>query len=328
MVPQVLSWVYFSWLIDPSYNNRIPFHKVNSDFFLFFLALVSISAFGYLLNDLFDVESDAIAGKQNSLSRFGVYIRWLLVLVPLLIGVCAWLKLPFRPGATILLALQIVALILYSAPPVRLKERAFWGVIADAFYGHINPVFITLTYFLPGYSKPGLVGLIFLGVVFICLALKGLRNILLHQIEDRKKDRRAGTETFVVKNGGLYTLNLVNRILPLELFFTICLAISISIILPPYFLSVLLFSVLTYLKFSGWKLAYLPGRQLKFKFLYFLNDYFEGWMPVFFLVLLSVQNQRFLMLLALHLFLFPGFVAKLWKDLKTIRENFKTEDDY
>ena len=323
IVPQVLGWIYFCALLDPT-NVTVDRQRV----LLFFLSLISISAFGYLLNDFFDLRSDEISGKKNSLYGLNPGLRIVLVLLPLIIGFVSWTLLPSRLGANILFTLQLTALVFYSSPPFRLKEKGKWGIVADAFYGHINPAFIAISTFLLGYSKSGTQGFILLGLLFLCTGLKGIRNILLHQLEDRKKDRMAGIGTFVVKRGALFSLNLVNRLLPLETFFTIALALLISVWFPPFFLSILIFAVLTYLKFSGWKLGYLPKRQLKFKFLYFLNDYYEGWMPVFFLLLLGVRQHEFLFLLALHLILFPSFLIKLWNDLKTIGQNFKTEDDY
>ncbi|HLP52750.1 MAG TPA: UbiA family prenyltransferase [Chitinophagales bacterium] len=322
--PQVLGWIYFCLLVTHG-TLQAEWPRI----LLFFTALVATSSFGYLLNDFFDVASDKVAGKKNALAGFNYWLRLLFVVLPLLLGIGAWvlLKIPGL-GANALFALQIVALTVYSAPPLRLKERSAMGIVADAFYGHINPAFIALTAFVPGYSQMVFIGLLVFALIFVCTTLKGLRNILLHQLDDRKKDNKAGTNTFVRKNGALFTLYFINNLLPFEIFFTVALCVAISYIFPPFLLSILIFAVLTYLKFSGWKLPYLPKRQLKFKFLHFLNDYYEGWIPVFFLLLLSVRSADFLILLVLHLVLFPSFVIKLWHDLQTIAQNFKTEDDY
>lgn len=327
IVPQVLGWIYFCWLC-----NGVQFFKYiyPAEFLFvvacFFVSLISISAFGYLFNDWCDVKADAIAGKNNRLGSLPPVLRFVLVLVPLLIGYFFWM--PVSLIATVLLALQIVALIIYSAPPVRLKNRSFWGVAADAFYGHINPVFITLFAFHFFDEADSWYKFLIASVLFVAVTLKGVRNILLHQLDDRKKDRLAGIQTFVVKNGALFSLYLINNLLLFEIISTVILSLVISFFFPPFFLCLLFFSIVTYLKFSGWKLADVPQRQLKFKFLYFLNDYYEGWVPVFFLILLSVKQPVFLFLLLLHLFLFPSFISKLWKDLKTIQQNFKTEDEY
>ncbi len=322
-VPQILGWVYFAALGEAAW--LICYWQI---LIWFFIATVSISAFGYLLNDFFDVQTDAIAGKKNALASFTTPVRIVLVIIPLIIGLAAWLPWYSRVVATILLALQIIALVLYSAPPFRLKNRGLAGVFADAFYGHINTAFIALAAFFPYFIEITPAVIVFFAILFSAIALKGIRNILLHQIDDRKKDKRAGTATFVVKKGALFSLNLVNRLLPFEIALTALLALFISFYLPPFFLSLFLFTILTYLKFSGWKLAYLPKRQLKFKFLYFINDYYEGWLPVFFLILLAIKHHSLAWLLPTHLILFPAFITKLAKDLKTIAQNFKTEDDY
>lgn len=327
IVPQVLGWIYFCWL----FNGIELFKDIYPSFFLlrvlcFFISLISISAFGYLLNDWCDVETDAATGKVNHLSNLKPVWRFMVVVTPLIIGCVFWL--PVSKIATALFVLQIIALIAYSVPPVRLKARSFWGVAADAFYGHINPVFITLFAF-DFFGGDEIRHKILLAAVLLpAILFKGVRNILLHQLDDRKGDQKASIKTFVVKNGALFTLNFINNLLPFEIFLSILLSLALSFFFPPFFICLLFFSVVTYLKFSGWKLAYLPKRQFKFKFLYFLNDYYEGWLPVFFLILLSVRTPAFLILLLLHLFLFSSFYKQLWKDLKTIRQNFKTEDDY
>lgn len=293
----------------------------------FFVALISISTFGYLFNDYCDVEADRKAGKRNLLNNYSKPVRVLIVLLPLLVGSAAWHLTYPRLVENVLFGLQILALVLYSMPPIRLKERGLGGVMADAFYGHINPVLITIFWHMHFNARPSWF-IALLSVVFIVTTLKGVRNILLHQIDDRKADRRAGVQTFVVKNGGLGSLVFINNLLPFEVLFAIVFALTISVVYPPFFIWTILFFILTYLKFSGWKLRDLPSRQLKFKFLYFLNDYYEGWVPVGFLLLLCIKDPTFFILLILHLILFPGFVTKLWGDMKTIRENFKTEDDY
>ncbi|MFN8286864.1 MAG: UbiA family prenyltransferase [Chitinophagales bacterium] len=324
VVPQVLGWVYFC-ILDGTFH----FPEQLQSFGFFFLALVTTSAFGYLFNDLCDVEADKAAGKSNSLGKLSFGLRLVIVTLALAVAVISWYLVKATLWANLFFGLQIFALIIYSAPPFRLKNRHIWGALTDAFYGHVNPILITLLAF--GFNLNEGVQektTLFIPLVVLCTFLKGFRNILLHQVEDRRNDRKAGINTFVVKHGALFSLNLVNKLLPWEVLATVAVVLNISIAAPPFFVSALLFIVITYLKFSGWKLSYLPQRQLRFKFLYFMNDYFEGWMPVWLLLILAVHSHIFIMALVAHLLLFPSFLVKLWKDLKTIRENFKTEEDY
>jgi hypothetical protein len=230
--------------------------------------------------------------------------------------------------ANTLFTLQVLALVVYSAKPFRLKERAELGVICDAFYGHLNPVLITLSIFeiMPRSGHWHLT--VICSLIIVCY-IKGIRNILLHQIEDRKKDSASKTNTVVLKYGPWRVINFINHYLfTAEIFFLVCLTLVMSIHIPPLIIPLIFFAIVSYLKFSGWKLGYADRRLVEFKFSYFMNDYYEGWLPVFMLVVLSVYRHEFVFLLILHLILFPMFLIKLVRDFKAIRENFKTEEDY
>jgi 1,4-dihydroxy-2-naphthoate octaprenyltransferase len=288
---------------------------------------VSIAAFGYLLNDFYDREADILSGKNNILSTYNFAAAFSIVLLSLAIGLVSWFFFNAGTPANILMILQLAALFAYSAPPLRLKTKGIFGVLTDSFYAHINPVLIVLFSF--GFfnhltSEKLVFGLILVPV----LLLKGIRNILLHQVEDRKNDAKSGNKTFVSENGGLYTVHLLNKLLPCELAVTLLLIIFISYKYPPFLVFALLFTLITYFVFSGWKLPYQPARQRMFKFLYFMNDFFEGWMPLAFLVMLVVKNTAYLPLMVVHQILFPQFIAKLLQNFRKIAENFKTEEDY
>ena len=339
IVPQVLGWIYFCVLTLTVFGNNSPsdYTGIIQSSVLFFIALISISSFGYLFNDWCDIEADAQAGKPNSLAAFHTGYRGVIVFIPLTLGVIAWLLLnklclaisgKLFVWGNIFFALQIISLVLYSAKPFRLKDRAELGIVADAFYGHLNPVLITLAVFTIT-PATGNWHFIFMLVIFLLCFVKGMRNILLHQIEDRKKDLEAQSNTAVIKYGPWRIINFINHFLfPAEIFLLVCLMLIISVHIPPFIIPLILFAVFSYLKMSGWKIGYADRRLLEFKFSYFMNDFYENWLPVFTLIILSVYQHQFVFLLILHLILFPGFIMKLVKDTKTIRENFKTEEDY
>ena len=344
IVPQVLGWIYFSMLSKlffaaqhPASPPVILTSKIDiARYALFFIALVSIAAFGYLLNDLCDVEADALAGKSNNLTDFALIWRIVIVAVPFFIGMAAWYELNWYPGlylprrhlANFLFGCQILALVLYSVKPLRLKERAEWGIVADAFYGHLNPILITLYVFgfsgiLRHWGHSVMTLLVLIGFI------KGVRNILLHQIDDRKKDQSAGLNTAVTKYGPWRVINFINLYLfPAEVILLVILTLFICMHIPPCLICILGFALISYLKFSGWKLGYADRRLVEFKFTYFMNDYYEAWFPVFLLVFLSVYSHGFVFLLILHLILFPAFIIKMKENLVSIKENFKTEEDY
>ncbi len=322
VVPQAMGWVYFGWLMGFANNPDKWFQTL-----WFAVALVSTAAFGYLFNDWCDIDSDQKARKQNLLSSWPQGIQLLFLFLLLVAALGSWYMLQKSIWVNLLYALQLLSLLAYSIKPIRLKERGIYGVLCDAFYGHVNPALITLTFFIDGETKNPVLVLL-LCLVAMVAAIKGVRNIILHQIDDRKKDNLAAVNTFVVKHGALFALTFVNNLLKSEMVFLLLMVLCISYILPPFILSFMLFAVITYLKFSGWKLSYLPARQLQFKFLFFLNDYFENYIPVFLSLLLAVQHHELFWIVPLHLVLFPSFVFNFYNDIKTIRQNFDTEHDY
>lgn len=322
IAPQVFGWVYFCLLMQPV--PELPLMR----FVQFLIALVGISAFGYLFNDWCDIDTDRLAGKSNVLTNKPPVLRAILVFAPLAAGMYAWKLLRAGAWANFFMGLQILALTVYSLPPFRLKARSLWGALTDAFYGHINPVLITLSVFLQQPVNWNWFTIFFLITLLSCLSLKGFRNILTHQIEDRKKDRKAHINTFANAIGALNTLDLVNLLLWFENIFTIVLGILLIILFPPLITAWVLFPAITYLKFSGWKLPYLPKRQLRFKFLYYLNDFYEAWLPFFLLIVLVIKQPVLYPLFIFHVVLLPRFLTGLIKDIKTIAENFKTEEVY
>ena len=348
IVPQVLGWIYFAvtsnLIREGQHGDVVPFspngeldYLIHSFYFL--VALVCIAAFGYLFNDLCDVETDALAGKVNIIGRLAMPVQIMLVCIPVVVASFAWYKMnqcwaingSNMKCANVFFVAQIISLVIYSAKPLRLKDRAEWGVVVDAFYGHLNPVLITICVFgFQGWWETGDTWkYLFWGTLVWVCSIKGIRNILLHQIEDRKKDSSSQINTMVIKYGPWRIINFINNFLfPAEIFFLVCLTIVICIHVPPMFIPLMLFAVVSYLKLSGWKVGYADRRLLEFKFTYFMNDYYEGWFPVFTLIILSVYRHEFVFLLILHLLLFPRFILNLVKDLKKIKENFKTEEDY
>ncbi len=307
---------------------------------LFLASIVGIAGFGYFLNDVCDVGADRAAGKTNAAAARGPLARAAILLGLLAFGLSPWILLPRHPVNLALLALQVALLTLYSVRPFRLKERGFAGVVADTLYGHLLPVAITVATFFPGFAGaapeaatgataanfPAALPLAVLGTLL--LAAKGLRNILLHQLGDRENDRRAGIRTFVLGAGPVCALDLINRLLlPLEL----GALVSVLVLLAPaapVWVGFVVFLAFTALMFSAWKFPYLPRRQLRFKFLYFLNDFYEEWLPPTVLAIAVARHGELWPLLPLHFALFPKGLAKIPGNLSVLRQNFVHAADF
>jgi 4-hydroxybenzoate polyprenyltransferase len=284
----------------------------------------AIAAFGYLLNDLADLESDARAGRSNPLAARSPVTRAALVAAALLAGLLPWVRLPGRELAFGLLVVEIGALAAYSLPPARLKSRGAAGLAADALYGHVLPVaIVAATLFGGPAAAPLPSGGTWIAVAAgVALTAKGLRNILLHQIDDRAADRRAGVTTFVVRRGPLAALAAIDRfLLPLE---AAAVALVTGLLAPATLaapLSLGAFLLVTACEFSAWKFFHLPRRQLRLKFVWCLNDYHELWLPTALLAAVVARVPALWPLALLHLALFPRLPLRLARHLARAGRN-------
>lgn len=275
---------------------------------VFFLAVIGIASLGHFINDLADTEEDRLSGKHNYVAGLGRNQKILSGILLILFCVLPWFYLRTDAVILSLLGLQLLLYIVYSVRPFRLKNRHLWGIVADTLYGHVLPALVVLAVFSYYGSFKQLFSFnnLFAMVLIIWLVCKGMRNIILHQIDDRKKDALAGINTFVVKSGGVFSLNLINRlILPLEFFVFLLLVYFACDTFHNFYIPFAAFLVFTFFQFSLWKIFILPPRQMRFKFLFFLNDFYEDWLPVVMLVYLMQSNIYFVFYLLIHLMLFP-----------------------
>jgi 4-hydroxybenzoate polyprenyltransferase len=299
----------------------------------FLASIVGIAGFGYFFNDVCDIAADRAAGKANAAAALAPPARAGILCALLVLGIAPWSLLPRNPLNLGLLALQIALLTIYSSRPIRLKERGFAGALADAAYGHLVPVAIAVATFFPALgatrasaAQAPLALLWTIGAIL--LAAKGLRNILLHQLADRENDRRAGIRTVVLAIGPVGALSLVNRVLlPLE---TSALVGVLVLLAPaaPVWIGFAAFLGFTVLMFSAWKFPFIPKRQLRTKFLYFLNDFYEEWLPPTVLAIAVARQIELWPLLPLHFALFPRGLAKLPRNLSVLRDNFAHAADF
>lgn len=171
-----------------------------------------LGAFGHVVNDAFDVEADAVAGKPNRLAGLSTPARATLALALLGGAVAPWAIWALSPVALGIVAVSAALLVAYSAPPVRLKERGGWGLLADAGYAHVLPVLVVSALF-GGLDVSTLGGLLWTGGLVVWALCFGVRGILLHQIWDAPADAAAGTSTFVLRVGEGGARRLIRRVL-------------------------------------------------------------------------------------------------------------------
>ena len=268
------------------------------------LSLTTITGFasmGYLFNDLFDIKKDALAGKRNFLAGKSSMLILLLFSVSAAFVFVPWIYLPKTNLSFILIGAQLLLFIVYSAPPVRLKERGLAGIVTDALYAHgLPPVLAAYTFWLASRSlflSPDIL------LLFAWQTLAGVRNILLHQFDDITADKIAGSKNFVAGLPASTFHLLLKWLIVVELLLSI---IFFGVILPSnslFAICMLLIPALSATVFMLFR-EKNTGDFLNSSRKFFPNNIYEKWLPVAYLILLSAGDIRFVVLLIIHLVLF------------------------
>ena len=293
------------------------------------LSLITICGFasmGYLFNDLFDIEKDAAAGKSNFLAGKPVVFILLLFLLSSAFVFVPWIWLPKNNLSYALIVLQILLFIIYSVPPLRLKERGMGGIITDALYAHgLPPVLAAYTFALAAqhpfhFSE--------IAMLFVWQTVSGVRNILLHQYDDLDADKLSGSKNFVAgmepgQFRTVFKLLIVPEVILSLVFFALLLSIN-----PLFVICMLTIAALSVAAF----LIYKSGNNDLFAdviWRFFPNNASEKWLPAAYLIILSVSDFRFIILLALHLAIFNfdfyyQVGKRIWLQVKASRAFFIT----
>jgi 4-hydroxybenzoate polyprenyltransferase len=178
------------------------------------VAVCAVGNYGYALNDLYDVEEDARAGRANSAAAAGAVRMWLIITLSALCAeIAAWIAAR-TTGALITLA-ELALPATYSIPPLRTKERLWLGVASDALAAHVYPAVLALLA-VSHWSLRPVSWLLACSAVVWSLAA-GLRGILSHQLHTAQRDAGAGLATVVHAAGALALERfIVLVLLPLE----------------------------------------------------------------------------------------------------------------
>lgn len=268
-----------------------------------------VAAYGHVVNDIFDVEVDLHAGKQNRMAFLSNPQRLLLCVTLAGLGLVPWLFIGFSTQSAILLAAIYILLTIYSAPPLRLKEKDIWGVMTDTAQVHAVPTLLVATIFshLAGTPQPESAVLATAATAWAFLA--GIRGILLHQIWDRDSDLSAGVTTLVTRIGVESARFWITYIsFPLELLLLTLLIFVISQFAPSLLIFCAFYFLLRIISTQSAVTALDPAPAQK---TYILpHDFYEVWLPLAFLILLAIRKPVFLSLLVIHIGLFYPSIAQ------------------
>lgn len=301
------------WLYLPLLFQESATYSHLQQMYLILSSVILTAASGYLLNDLFDQRTDRLAGKFNFFNyRPGMMHAMGLLVLAATVGV--WYIISPSRIVLGLLGFEALLLLIYSLPGIQLKGT--WaGAITDSLYSRVVPAIVLCLLLFPEGAVPG--WFYWISMV-VWLLISGLRNILLHQVDDRKHDDKSASKNLIRKLGPLSLINFLWRYLfPLELLAMLVWSASVYESLPG--LPVVLIAALLCQGWLYWIWEKPPGisnRWLKLRSAYFLNEFYEAWIPMIILAYLAVQTPWAWAVMGIHLVLFyalyPKYLHTIW----------------
>jgi len=266
-------------------------------------SISSIAAYGHIVNDSFDIKVDQQAGKSNAMAQFQPKQRFLFCLLFVATGFAVPILMKFGTLAIILLAINYLLPTLYSAPPLRLKERGIWGILSDAAGAHLVPTLFVAATFLHLSTAPQPNALTFSVLAAAWAFFVGLRGILLHQLWDRDNDLNSGVDTFVTQVELESVRFWINRfIFPCEIALFGCLAVVLSQFAPSLLVFLAVYVLVTFAQLNLTQTSLDPSPPVGQNII--PHDLYEVWLPLALATLLATRNPVFLVFLGFTIVLF------------------------
>jgi serralysin len=269
------------------------------------VVIISLVAnFGHAINELFDRDEDRRGGRANVAAIVGTRHVGLIA-VGSAIGALAVSYLILGPAGVLLTGAALALPLAYSVPPLRLKHRKWWGILADATAAHLYPallcLLIAMHWSLRGYD-PWLQA-----TVALWATAAGLRGILSHQLHSKELDRKSGLATVAHAYGRQRLSWLISYgVVPAECLFLvgIVLQVNVGVI---FLIVVILYLIVEALKAAAWRTD--PSASKAHPYLPFLdNAFYEVWGPLGIMLEFVARDPLF----AILLILVPALFWRRW----------------
>ena len=284
--------------------------------------LIAAAAFGHYVNDIFDLEDDIAAGKPNTTRRHPGWVKLIISLGLAALAILPWALIEAHAAMIPMVIAHLLIFLLYSSYPLRLKERGWVGVLTDSLYAHVLPGVIVL------FAVPGVEGIDRASVLLISFVvwqtLSGVRNILNHQFDDHDNDLRSGTRTIATKRGAIWVRRFVKRglFVPEVLAFYV-MAGLLPRLGPVLVIGHLVYTLYVYMREVSFRseeerLGKLERGHYDFLSGVVLNEFYEKWMPLLVMFVLTVHDRAWWVGFVLYLVMFPSLPRRFYPDLKLV----------
>ena len=274
---------------------------------LAFAAVALQATYVSLINDLSDRTEDLASGKRNGLlGKPPSTIAMMLgcCIVPGALFAYQWRH---DPLLVILYLAGWAAFAAYSLPPLRLKARGIWGVIADASGAHLLPTLFGVVLVCHWQAVP--IDPAWFTAVAVWSFCYGLRGILWHQLIDRDQDMTAGVRTFVAGHS-LETLRRTAHVIafPCEVAALACMLwLAGSVFAATFFVLYVLWKWRRSWRFSS-PVIVIPAEgkatfEIEHRLAFF--QYYEFLLPLTFLLASSLRYPADLLVVLTHVLVLP-----------------------
>lgn len=250
--------------------------------------------YGFLINDFCDRSYDIAAGKRRAIQELSKTASISMILTVIFISALHLFYLTETPYILVYIIAYILAT-LYSAPPVRFKNRGLSGLVVDGLIEKMLPVLAVFAFF----NHFRMDTLIFVLTAFFVQ----IAEAMTHQINDYKTDSETGIRSSVVIMGKGKALKIFNKfIIPFSMMLVIFLFCLICIEVPYAFfigMVVLMVYALISVSISKGRLT----REEKVFPLYMSCPYFliSNALPPFLALILSIEYPLNMVLLLVAL---------------------------
>jgi len=296
----------------------------NSQFtFLHFLPLISVlmsaitlgAIYVSILNDATDVVEDTRAGKKNRMAAYTTVQQTILVLLPLVAGLCIVnIFLNLRSYAGLLYCAAYIAFTLYSLAPFRLKERGAAGIVADALGSQVFPtLFIAVCLYQYTNQEIRILPFVFLAVWLLCF---GLRGILWHQLADKENDKTSGLLTIIQNMNEVQLARLGILIVTIEIiaFAAYILFNHLYSIIP----GLIFYLFYIWMQFKNDHIEQILIDPKAKQYRIFLFEYYQVFLPLSVLIVCVFKNPVNITGLLFHCILFHSNILRICKDVKKL----------
>lgn len=268
--------------------------------FLLF-GVISIAIFASLINNYYDQEDDAIAGKENKMINLSKNYQFLVLGSSILLGILFSYFIFPNFYALTFYWLSWFCFFVYSCKQFRLKEKTYLGVIFDGLGSQFFPTLFIFSFLYKGDVENHLI-LIISGSLWMTFSF-GMRSLIIHQYDDFVNDIKAGVSTFVNSTSQSSKSLFQGFVLSIEVlsFVVFIWAIDWQIFVVPILVYVVLlavFKVVFNIKFYFFK----PMQNQKSRSLFF--DFYITILPFALLGLLTFKNYQNGVLLMVSIILF------------------------